>query len=319
MFDRIFLWFNRLSPSSIAAFTGIFTILAFYIGAVMENRVQRIWGEKPEDQAWGAFWLLFVLIVAALLGILHYKYRRFLEINKDESKRHIRAIEDARERVTNLNGKHLTLCDAMIEKETVLPVDFRSVLICEVQRINELIEAAWEVINSNHNVSNIATERVNFELTLITYSIRDSKLTIPAWRNRDDRRPKSLLMREQGDVDIYNRTEAAKMISNRITDTRIIKDTSEPLENYDALYDDQKVRIRSSVLFPVLSPKSVHLGVIVLHCEKPGFFRVEDRRYWHELFSVFAPSIALELERINAFNKICSTSTTFPIEKYEPY
>jgi GAF domain-containing protein len=206
-----------------------------------------------------------------------------------------------------------------MEKKDVTFDELRCVLICDLDRINRLITAAWEVVNSHHNISVDSTERLNFEITLITPSLDDEELTIASWCNRDNFRPKSLLLKTAGEKNIYSRTEAAKMIDKRVTRTRVIEDTAAPTENYEALYDDQKARIRSSVLHPILSPKSEHLAVLVLHCDRTGFFRVTDERYWRELFLVFAPSIALELERIKAFNKATLAWPTPPIEMYKPY
>lgn len=330
MSKKVALRLNALPPSVKAAITSVFAIVAFVIGAILENGVQKVSGNQPGDVALGLLWILIALIIAAVWGALQYWYRRVLEFHAervkaqeralaDAQERQDRTIVDARERITKLNVQHLALCDAIMEKDIVSPDEFRSVLICEIDRIAELIIAAWEVVNSHHNVNVTATERINFELTLITPSLRDSELTIASWCNRDNRRPKSLLLRDEGDKHIYQRTEAAKLISNRVTDTIVIEDTSAPTENYEALYEGQKARIRSSVLHPILSPKSVHLGVLVLHCDRTGFFRAGDVRYWHELFSVFAPSIALEIERIKAFNKAASAWPEPPIGNYQPY
>lgn len=317
MFEKIYLWFNNLSPKVKAFISGFTAIAAFTLGAVLENRVQMVTSDQPGDFAKGALWIVMLIVVGIAWGLLHFSYRNFLETHNNTKEKNRRVIEEARERVTKLTLQQLTNCDAIVEKENVSSNDFRSVLICEVERINNLITAAWEVVNSHHNVSDLPTERINFEVTLITPSILDAKLTVASWHNRDNRRPMSLLKRDN-DKNIYYRTEAAKMMANNSINTKIIEDTSAPSENYDALYDDQKSRIRSSVLHPILSPKSKPLGVLVLHCEVPGFFKVADCRYWHELFSVFAPSVALEIERINAYNKTSSLLST-SIEKYQPY
>jgi hypothetical protein len=315
---NVYLWFSNLSPSSKAFVSAFTAIVGFAIGAFLENRVQLVVGDQPGDFSIGLLWIILSVIIAAFWGLLHFSYRHFLETHKDMKEKDRRVIEDARERITKLTLQQLTHCDAIMESENV-PIDqFRSIFICEIERINSLVAEAWEVVNSHHNVSDSPTERINFELTLITPSIRDSELTVASWRRRDNRRPLSLLKRDEGKKDIYQRTEAAKMMANNITDTRIIEDTSVPSENYESLYDGQKERIRSSVLHPILSPKSKPLGVLVLHCEIKEFFKVADRRYWHELLSVFAPSIALEIERINAYNKTNSL-LSIPIEKYQPY
>ncbi len=319
MINKLFVFFHHLSPGVKASITSGLAIVTFTIGAILEERVQRIAGDQPGDLPLGLFWILLLLIIAGVWGWIVYFYYQVIASHTKNLQAQERAIADARERINKLNIQHLAHCDAIIWKNQFSIDELRSVLICEVDRIVGLVTAAWEVVNSHHNGSSTSTERINFELTLITQSLRDSELTIAAWCNRDNRRPKSLLLRDQNNVRIYERTEAAKMISNRVMDTLVIEDTSAPEANYEALYDDQKVRIRSAVLHPILSPKSEHLAILVLHCERTDFFRNEDRRYWHELFTVFAPSIALEIERIKAFNKATSAWPSEPMREYHPY
>ncbi len=320
MIKKIFRKFYEMPPSVTASIRSVLAIVAFLIGVILQPHIQRISGSQPEDLPWGLFWILFLLVIAGIWGGLQYWYRRTLASYKTESQAQERAIADARERMTALNVEQLARCDKIMEKE-IVPIDeLRSVLICELKRIDGVIKAAWEVVNSHHNVSTAATERINFEMTLITTSLQDPELTIASWCNRDNIRPKSLGLRiDDGKREIYRSTEAAKMIARRGTETMIIEDTSDPATDYEALYEGQKTRIRSSVLHPILSPKGQHLGVLVLHCERQNFFRKDDRRYWRELFSVFAPSIALELERIKAFNKATRAWPSPPIPMYEPY
>lgn len=318
--NKMFLWFNNLPPSTKAFFNAFLVIIAFVVGAALEDRVQKIFSDQIEDLRIGLFWIFFLLLIAVIWGLLNYYYRHVLETDKNKNEVQRRVIEETRERVTKLTRQQLTDCDDLVESGNVLPDKFRSVLICDLERIKSLVWEAWEVINSHHNVSDSPTKRINFELTLITPSIRDNKLTVASWRNRDNLRPPSLNLRNEGNVDIYQDTEAAKMMANNITKTKIIEDTSEPSQNYKSLYIDQLTRIRSSVLHPILSPKSKPLGVIVLHCEVPKFFKPTEHelRYWHELLSVFASPIALEIERINAYNN-ANLPLSALIEKYQPY
>lgn len=317
--SNLFIRLNRLSPWSRGAITAFLAIVSFTIGALLEERVQKFSSDQPGEQLIGIKWILVLLLIALLWGLLRYWYLRVLEAQLNNREEKQRAITNARERLTKLSVQHLARCDAIVSEDSLSFDEIRSVLICEIDRIKALVDTAWEVVNSHHNVSVDAIERINFEMTLITSSIRDSELTIAAWCNRDNLRPKSLLIREREDTRIYQLTEAAKMISKRITDTIIIEDTSEPAKNYQHLYEGQKERIRSSVLHPILSSKNEHLGVLVLHCERAGFFRDKDRWYWRELLSVFSAPIALEIERIKAFNKIVSAWPSRPSSKYEPY
>ncbi|MBK7707067.1 MAG: hypothetical protein IPJ30_15235 [Acidobacteria bacterium] len=194
----------------------MFTILAFVIGAVLEDGVQKIVSDKSEDRYIGLFWLLCALIFAALWGVLQYWYRNTLESDKNVRQAQERVITDVRERIAMLSVEQLERCEMVVEGNAISIDDLRSILICEANRIKDLINAVWEVINSHYNEGGNAIERINFELTLITPSLNDTELTIASFRNRENHSPKSLLIRNRCDSTIYRRTEAAKMIKSRL-------------------------------------------------------------------------------------------------------
>ena len=60
------------------------------------------------------------------------------------------------------------------------------------------------------------------------------------------------------------------------------------------MYAGQLDRIKSSVVYPVLSDKSELLGTVVIHCNRAGFFRTAEERFWTKLIEPYAKRIALE-------------------------
>lgn len=309
---------HELGASAKAAITSAAAVVAFILGALLEDGVQKAASNDSSEIGWGYFWIAVGVGLALCWGLIRFLYIKEIEEFERLKNRRERAIADARERIARISVNELVECDSIVDRAEVSTEEFRSVLICDVTRIKNLVNALWDVVNAHHNTSVEATERINFEITLIVPSLSDNALTVAAWCNRDNRRPKSLLVQAEN-RDIFQETEAAKMIRNRTVDSVILEDTSSTQLNYVPLYEGQKARIRSSVLHPILTPKSEHMGVLVLHCEIVQFFKQADQRYWHELFSVFAPSLALELERIKAYNKAVRSWPPAPREEYVPY
>ncbi len=318
---QVFAWLHARHPAVKAATQAALAIILFIIGAALEDRVQLVFDNEPKQVIRGIFWVVCLFGSAAIYGVLHYAYLWGRQQEEDLRTAQRRAIQNARERLVGLHLAQLADCDSIIETKPSVSLDaFRSILICDRSRLDELVKTIWEVVDAHHNVSTNETERVNFEVTLFTPSRVDSNLTIAAWRNKDMRRPKSLRKKENGEPDIYKKTEAAKLINLGASATKVISDTAKPQANYEQLYDDQKARIQSSVLHPIVSPASKPLGVLVLHCEVAKFFKEADQRYWSELFSVFAPAVALELERIDAYNRAVRAwrePISFP--QYKPF
>jgi GAF domain-containing protein len=80
---------------------------------------------------------------------------------------------------------------------------------------------------------------------------------------------------------------------------RIISDTADPRSSYAEIYSDQRQRIRSSVVYPILSSEYELLGTLVLHCDRTAFFLEEDRKFWRDFCELFAKRIALEKQLLD--------------------
>jgi GAF domain-containing protein len=80
---------------------------------------------------------------------------------------------------------------------------------------------------------------------------------------------------------------------------RIVEDTALPSERYQELYPGQKERIRSSVVYPALDDDNGILGTLVVHCNRTGFFKRRDERFWRELLETFAVRLALQKSRLD--------------------
>ena len=164
--------------------------------------------------------------------------------------------------------------------------------------IQELVEAAYECLAAYYAGTGDLEDRVNFEATFMTKSYQDGYITIAGWANRDSRAPKSLLERA-AHPDIYNASVTAQIYRDSNPRPQIVEDTDDPRFGYVPLYAGQTDRIKSSIVYPVLSARNVVLGTLVIHCDRAGFFREADRKFWLEVLEVYAARIALEKLRLD--------------------
>lgn len=137
-------------------------------------------------------------------------------------------------------------------------------------------------------------DEVKFEVTFMTLSYEDSKITIPFSCNKEHRRPRSMLMRKNGEKDIYDKTITADIYheyeKNKNPLIKIIENTSQD-NSYKFLYNKQEDRIKSSIVLPVLSHNSKLLGTVVVHCNSGGFFKKDKQDFWYEIMQLFASEI----------------------------
>ena len=73
----------------------------------------------------------------------------------------------------------------------------------------------------------------------------------------------------------------------------LVEDTSAD-KSYAKTYSDQKSRIKSSVILPVLSHKNELLGTLVVHCNQACFFKMERRDFWNELLEMFSVELGYQ-------------------------
>jgi GAF domain-containing protein len=167
--------------------------------------------------------------------------------------------------------------------------------------IQRLILGIYNTLESHYSEGPMPGEGVSFESTFMTRSPDDGEITILAWANRQGRMPASLRDRATN-LRVYQGTVTADIYRSSLTERprpRLIADTHEPNETYSELYPGQRDRIRSSIVYPVMSPASDLLGTVVVHCDSPRFFERPDFGYWSEVLEVFASRIALEKLRLD--------------------
>jgi membrane protein implicated in regulation of membrane protease activity len=169
--------------------------------------------------------------------------------------------------------------------------------------IESHVRGLYRCLDANYADSDVPGSRVNFEVTFMTRDYSDNFVTIMSWANRDGRAPRSLAQRTAR-PDIYDATVTAQVYreaADRLPSLRIIEDTQKT-PDYSELYSGQKSRIRSSVVYPVFNSRNILLGTLVSHCDRAGFFRERNQKYWRELNDMFALRIAVEKTKLDALH-----------------
>ncbi len=166
-----------------------------------------------------------------------------------------------------------------------------------LQNIQSAVNKCYDFFYSSFSGDKILIEAIKFEVTYMTLSYIDSKITIPCSCNKEKRTPTSMLMRLK-DPDIYQNTVTAEIYkeynehckpSFKIIENTVQETTS--TQQYHFVYDNQKDRIKSSVVLPVLSHKNELLGTLVVHCNSTSFFKEDQRSFWYEILQLFASEI----------------------------
>ena len=179
--------------------------------------------------------------------------------------------------------------------------------------IQKIINAVYETFDNYYGKGDNSDETIKFEATFMTLSYKDNKITIPASKNRESRTPTSMQLREKN-INIYDNTVTAQIYKETRPSIHIIEDTTDPKSEYAMLYEKQKDRIQSSVVYPVLSNDFSLLGTLVVHCDKKRFFRCEKKKFYEQLFEIFAKRIAHEKEYLD---KLVENGKIQTIDLYE--
>lgn len=218
-----------------------------------------------------------------------------------------RMAASARDRYVTTRNRQLTsvheqLDDILLESQADL-VEGRAgmdVAAAPHEEIARLTRALFRFLEDNPPSSHLPGERVTIETVFMPRSYLDSAITICAWANTDNRMPRSLVMRRD-DKSVYDVTATAALFKEseaRRPAPRLIEDTQDAAD-YQQLYERQFQRIRSTVVYPVLSPDSSMLGALVATADEPGYFRSVDQQYWATVFGLYARRLALHMLRID--------------------
>lgn len=183
-------------------------------------------------------------------------------------------------------------CQEVLQENCNKQLDNKNLSVWIIKSMQLSVEKCYEFFCNSFESGISLIDKIKFEVTFMTKSYKDNKITIPCSCNKERRTPISMLMRENSEGDIYDKTVTAEIYKeyeeHRKPTFKIIEDTS---KNYDFIYDNQKDRIKSSIVLPILSHKSELLGTLVVHCDSIGFFKEKQRDFWYEIMQLFASEI----------------------------
>ncbi len=295
MIRRLFYWFEYLSIWPRLFLSTLFTSIPFYFAAFLSSSVANAYKAETSFKLAIHFAVFSILITSIIFfyRILCFYYDRFRSDIEMEHSALLQAF---------------TLCDrTIIRQHRLIKDSFNEPskklrdLIVSVSRIQEIIIDVHSLFESIYGNQDQSCDRIDFEVTFMTKSYTDNRITIPCSASRNGRRPRSMVLREKNN-EIYNDTETARLYKATRPDMIIIPDASIP--TYTELYPTQKERIKSSIIYPILCEENRLLGTMVIHCDKKKFFSHEKSKFWADLFEVFSKRISVEKMKLDSFNKM---------------
>lgn len=207
----------------------------------------------------------------------------------------IRERERAHQREHNIHKTGYVTLNREINNYIQIVREFSNFSVThKLQKTVDLMKNAvtqlYETLEAEYGTAVSVEDHIEFEVTFMTNSLKDGKLTIASWANRDGRAPKSLAKRDL-DINIYSETETAKLYADENRTVRVVTSTS--TSEYKELYPGQKLRIQSSIIYPVVDDTSALLGTLVVHCDRDRFFHFNDVKLWRELLEPYTKRLAL--------------------------
>lgn len=168
--------------------------------------------------------------------------------------------------------------------------------VTPLQNIRTVIESAHRELKRHYAVA----PRRSFKVNFMTRSFIDGEITIAAWANSAERRPSSLSKRATN-PHVYDTTKTAQVYRMDEPLPIMVDDTHRPEHSGNYVLDThQRGRIRSHLVWPVLSPQHELLGTFVIDCTEVGFFRPEDEILWEDFCEAHARPLALEMLRLRS-------------------
>ncbi|MCF1458698.1 MAG: hypothetical protein LPH21_14450 [Shewanella sp.] len=289
-------------PENVRAFWGsVFAASFIYFSAFLSYSISSI--AEDDDSFKLIIHVIFFILTIAIVIFIHRSIKDRLRSYKEQIELQKTTISRA-----------YSLCDkVLIEKSSYLekdidPKDKITAQFEMVDYIQGIVDAAYQTFESTYGKSSDPHERIDFEVTFMTLSYDDKEITIPAAANKDGRQPRSMILRKNNNK-IYSKTVTAKVYDLDSPSMVIISDTADSSYEYKELYEEQKDRIKSSIIYPILSNRNNLLGTLVVHCDETNFFNKDNSKYWSDLLEVFSKKIAYEVVKINLFFELASKKT----------
>lgn len=165
-------------------------------------------------------------------------------------------------------------------------------IITHKKSIDLVVSTCLEFFNDSFSAQGNLVNEISFEVSFMSKSFIDDKITIVSADNSKHRTPPSMLERNSK-PNIYDNTETGKLYerySSKPSATlaiHIVEDCS--CENeFASLYEGEINTIKSMAVLPILSPQNELLGTLVVCANQSNFFKNQERHFWNELLEIYS-------------------------------
>ncbi|KQC10447.1 MAG: hypothetical protein APR54_03145 [Candidatus Cloacimonas sp. SDB] len=301
MLKKIVNCYDGLSIGIQVFISAIGVAIPFYFAAYLSYSVSEI-GKQGDTKAFLFHAVIFIILLIMIFFISRYLTTIRESLHKERSDRQA-ALLHAYTNVDRLVVSKLV----NINNGNINENKFVETFVTSIKDIQNLVEATFNTFETAFGQSSTIEARVDFEVTFMTKSYLDGEITIPACANREGRAPRSMIHRTTNHK-IYENSITATIYREPRPSMHIIEDTNSGKVSYQELYPGETKRIKSSIVFPVLSNANELLGTLVVHCDKSSFFKCENEKYWHDLLEIFSKRMALHKMQMDAIMNYISKS-----------
>ena len=161
-----------------------------------------------------------------------------------------------------------------------------------IKSIDLVVSTCLEFFKDAFSAQGDLVNEISFEVSFMSKSYIDDKITIVSSDNNKHRTPPSMLKRSS-EPNIYDSTETGKLYERYIANPsetlaiHIVEDCSTQAE-FTALYEGEIDIIKSMAILPILSPQNELLGTLVVCVNQNNFFKNQDRHFWNELLEIYS-------------------------------
>jgi hypothetical protein len=308
---RYFVGVKQRTRSIIAS---ISTAISFYYAAFLSTSIAEVAG-KNENYGIAIHATVFMVLLFVIIFISKLIQEKIENIQKE-----IEFEKITISRAHTYCDRNLSEWTRAIENNDVAEKEhfIATQIGLKGNYIKGLVDATYHTFESSYGKSSSSEERIDFEVTFMTKSLKDEFITIPASNNKDGRQPRSMLMRPDN-PGIYENTATATVYKMKNPSMYIIEDTTSSGTHYEEIYSGQRERIKSSLIYPVLSHKNRLLGTLVVHCDRACFFKNSGKKYWSDLLEIFSKKVAHEMIKIETVHSLAKDANKLSINyDYDP-
>ncbi len=182
-----------------------FITLPYYISALLTIQIQEVF-DITGSYAWNVV-LIYILITIAGVFVYHYVETIRKNINLENQSK-IRARDQSYsyvDRYVTENLKHFHQ-SAIKYLSNPASITVEEVFFNSLNNIKALIEKLYSTLESHFTDAlelDLDGNRIDFEVTFMTKSYKDDQITIPACSNRENRSPRSMVLRIQKQDNRY--------------------------------------------------------------------------------------------------------------------